>query len=120
MQTPDIHSTETHATVITEWIEAANAFDLDRYLSFFTDDAIFDDPSVGRAFPGRSGIAEYFTSYFVGYDTRTRLVALEARGEEVHVDVEFTGTFPGGRIGGTFDLTFAGDRIEHVLADLSH
>lgn len=104
--------------VVEEWIAAANTHETDRYLSYFTDDAVLDDPSVGRVFEGREGIADYFESYFIGYHTHTRLVRVDAEDGYLHVEVEFTGDFPGGRTGGIFDLTFAGATLAHVRADL--
>lgn len=111
--------TTTHDAVIADWIAAANSHDVERFLSFFEADAVLDDPSVGEKFEGHEGIGAYFTSYFIGYETQTRLLGVERRGETQHVDVDFTGSFPGGQTGGIFDITFAGDRIAHVRADLS-
>ena len=39
-------------------------------------------------------------------------------GDHEHVVVDFTGTFPGGQIGGVFDITFVGEKISYILADL--
>lgn len=111
---PDI---DQHA-VIEEWIAATNTHETSRYLSYFTDDAVLDDPSVGRVFERREGIADYFESYFVGYDTHTRLVRIDVEDGHLHVEVEFTGDFPGGRAGGIFDISFAGAKLAHVRADL--
>lgn len=104
--------------VVAAWIAATNTHDVDRYLSFFADDAVLDDPSVGEAFTGRGGLARYFQSYFVGYNTHTRLVGTEPRGGALHVEVDFTGDFPGGQTGGTFEVTFAGQKLARVTADL--
>jgi ketosteroid isomerase-like protein len=109
-----------HDTSIAEWIAAMNTHDSAAYLAFFTDDAVLDDPSVGEVFEGHAGINEYFQSYFVGYNTQTRLLSTEPRDGHVHVEVEFTGKFPEGRIGGIFDLTLTAEqKITHVRADLS-
>jgi len=62
--------------------------------------------------------ARYFQSYFVGYNTQTRLVSTEAREDSLHVEVDFTGDFPGGQTGGTFDIAFAGEKLARVQADL--
>jgi len=32
--------------------------------------------------------------------------------------VDFTGDFPGGQTGGTFDIAFAGEKLARVQADL--
>lgn len=109
---------EDHSDIITEWIAATNTHDTDRYLSHFTDDAVLDDVSVGRAFTGPTEIAEYFTSYFIGYNTHTTLVRIDPEGGYIHVEVDFTGDFPGGRTGGIFDITFSGTKLHRVTADL--
>lgn len=116
---PNINLTTTDQTAIVgDWITATNTHDVDQYLAFFADDAVLDDPSVGEAFTGKPGIARYFQSYFVGYNTQTRLVSTDARENSLHVEVDFTGDFPGGQTGGTFDITFAGEKLAHVTADL--
>ncbi|MCP2265511.1 YybH family protein [Promicromonospora thailandica] len=108
-----------HDTAIDEWIAATNSHDPAAYLAFFTQDAVLDDPSVGEVFEGHPGIGEYFRSYFIGYDTHTRLVGTEPRDGYIHVEVEFTGTFPERRIGGIFDVTLTPEhKIRHVRADL--
>jgi hypothetical protein len=114
----DMPSTE-HDSTIGEWIAATNTHDSASYLAFFTEDAVLDDPSVGEVFEGHAGINEYFQSYFVGYNTQTRLVSTEPRDGYLHVEVEFTGNFPERRIGGIFDVTLTADhKIQHVRADL--
>ncbi|MBG6233808.1 ketosteroid isomerase-like protein [Pedobacter sp. CAN_A7] len=106
---------------ITKWIAASNAFDTEKYLGLYLQDAILDDPSVGRKFEGHSGIKQYFDNYFIGYQTRTAQTALKIVDEEnAHLEVEFTGDFPEGKIGGTFDFTFKDGKIAFVKADLIH
>lgn len=112
-------TTGTSHAIISEWIEAMNTHDTEAYVSYFSQDAVLDDPSVGERFDGRAGIAEYFTRYFIAYDTTTRLLGITPSEGGLHVEVEFTGTFPGGRTGGVFDVTLAGDKISFVHADLT-
>jgi ketosteroid isomerase-like protein len=105
--------------IVSQWIDAANSHEAGRFLDHFTEDAVLDDPSVGQVYAGRARIGEYYESYFIGYNTQTRLVSTEPRGDELHVEVHFTGDFPGGQTGGIFDLTFTADqKIQHVRADL--
>jgi ketosteroid isomerase-like protein len=104
---------------IDEWLAVSNSYDTEKYLAFYAENAVFDDPSVGRKFNGRTGIKEYFTSYFIGYRTQTKKVELIATDENrAHLEVEFTGDFPEGTIGGTFDFEFVAGKIVYVLADL--
>lgn len=105
-------------TFIANWIAAGNSYDIDKYLDCYLPDAVLDDPSVGRKFKGHKGIREYFTSYFIGYNTQTKLVKLKLKGNEASLEVEFTGDFPGHKLGGRFDLQFKEGKISFVEADL--
>lgn len=106
---------------IHDWIAASNAFDTNGYLEFYLPDAVLDDPSVGRKFMGHKGIKDYFDSYFIGYNTQSRIVRLVViDSENAHLEVEFTGDFPEGKIGGTFDLRFRDGKIAFAKADLVH
>lgn len=111
-------TTIDHDALVTQWIAAANSHDTARFLTFFTADAVIDDPSVGDIFDGEEGVGRYFDSYFIGYNTQTRLVRTEPRDGILHVEVDFTGDFPGGQTGGIFDIAFDRDKISHVRADL--
>lgn len=106
-------------TFIKNWIAASNSFDIEKYLSFYLPEAILDDPSVGRKFEEHKGIKQYYDSYFIGYNTHTELVKLNVIDEEnAHLEVQFTGDFPEGKIGGTFDFKFREGKIAFVRADL--
>lgn len=108
-------------TFIKDWIASGNSFNTKEYLNFYQSDAILDDPSVGRKFIGHKGIKEYFDSYFIGYRTQTKLVELDViDNESAQLEVEFTGEFPEGKIGGTFDFKFKDGKISYVRADLVH
>lgn len=104
---------------ISEWLKAANAFDVEKHLSFYLEDAILDDHSVGTKFKRHSGIRKYFENYFIGYKTQTRLVELNIISDsQAHIEMDFTGEFPGGQIGGTFDFEFQNGKIKFVKAEL--
>jgi len=104
--------------LIKDWIAVANSYDTEKYLEFYLIDAVLDDPSVGRKFIGHDGIKDYFVSYFIGYQTQTELKKLETKDNSAYLEVEFTGEFPEGKIGGRFEFTFKDDKIEFVKADL--
>ena len=104
---------------IEDWLALSNAYNTEKYLEKWHKEAILDDPSVGQVFKGHSGIKKYFESYFIGYKTQTRLVRLDIISDnEAHIEVEFTGEFPEGKIGGIFDFTFKDGKIEKAKADL--
>ncbi len=108
--------------LISGWIAASNAFDTKKYLDYYLPDAILDDPSVGKKFIGHEGIRDYFESYFIGYTTKTEMVNLKISEDRqsAHLEVLFSGDFPEGNIGGTFDFKFKGEKIAFVKADLIH
>lgn len=104
---------------VKDWLAAANAFDTTRFLEKWHKNAVLDDPSVGQKFKGHPGIRSYFEDYFIGYKTQTKLVKLDPISDkEAHLTVHFTGEFPGGQIGGTFDLVFKDEKILKAKADL--
>ena len=108
-------------TFITEWIAASNTFSTEKYLSFYLPAAILDDPSVGRKFKGHKGIQQYFDDYFVGYNTHTDQVALKITDQQnAHLEVQFSGDFAEGKIGGTFEFKFENGKISFVSANLIH
>ncbi len=105
--------------VIHDWLAASNAYDVTRYLKMYHKDAVLDDPSVGQVFKGHPGIRKYFEDYFIGYQTQTRLIKLVPLNEHAaHIDVEFTGEFPGGKIKGVFDFVFKDGKIASAKAGL--
>lgn len=108
-----------YKTFISDFLSVSNAYGTENYLHFWHKNATLDDPSVGEVFKGHSGIRKYFEDYFIGYKTQTRLVKMEIINDnEIHTEVEFTGEFPGGKIGGTFDFSFKDGKIENAKAEL--
>lgn len=106
-------------TFIQDWLKAGNAYDKVAYLNMYHKTAVLDDPSVGKKFKGHAGIGQYFDDYFIGYKTKTRLLKLDIMAENAaHIEVEFTGEFPEGKIKGTFDFIFKGSKIASVKAAL--
>jgi ketosteroid isomerase-like protein len=80
--------------LVNNFIENANAFDVDGMLALFSFDAVIDDVSVGDAFVGADGVRRYLEQYFVGYRTTTRLLALEQKDDATaSARVDFTGDF---------------------------
>ncbi len=104
---------------ISEWLAFSDAYDTDGYVDMYHKDAVLDDPSVGQKFVGHAGIRRYFETYFIGYKTQTRLVNLDIINDDsARIEVEFTGEFPGGKLGGTFNFIFKDGKIAFVEADL--
>lgn len=107
--------------IINDWIKASNSFDSNYYLSFYLNEAMLDDLSVGRKFMGHKGIGNYFDSYFINYNTSTEIMNVVILDESrANLEVKFTGDFPEGEIGGTFEITFKNNKISYLIADLIH
>ncbi len=103
---------------LSDWIAVSNSYNTEKYLEKYLEDAVLNDPSVGRKFVGHNGIRDYYTSYFIGYKTQTKLMKSDIGDNKAHLEVEFTGEFPEGRIGGMFDFTFKDEKIATIKADL--
>ncbi len=104
---------------IEDWISVSNSYDTEKYLEFYHIESVLDDPSVGRKFLGKQGVREYYENYFIGYKTQTRKVAIVLKDQShAHLEVEFTGNFSEGKLGGTFDFVFKDAKICYAKADL--
>ncbi|NIG54538.1 nuclear transport factor 2 family protein [Chitinophaga sp. Cy-1792] len=107
------------AAFIQDWIAVSNIFDTAAYLQKWQESAILNDPSVGEVFKGHSGIRRYFETYFIGYKTHTKLLRLAIVSKTAaHIEVEFTGEFPGKKVNGTFDFIFKEGKIAEAKAEL--
>lgn len=103
---------------LNDWIAVSNSHDTEKYLHTYNEDAVLDDSSVGRKFMGHAGIRDYFSAYFIGYNTQTELVKMDIQQQHTFMEVIFTGDFPERKIRGTFDFTFKYEKIATVTADL--
>lgn len=104
---------------INDFLAVSNAYNTEKYLEKWHTNASIDDPSVGQVFEGHSGIKKYFENYFIDYKTQTKLIDLVILNDnEAHIEVEFRGEFPEGKIGGILDFIFKDGKILKVKADL--
>lgn len=104
---------------INKFITAANSYDTQTVLDLFAVDAVIDDVSVGEKFQGLAGIKKYFTTFFIGYHTKTEVLSL-AQSKPAHIlaNVDFTGDF--GHETGGLDFRFgATGLIVHIDAFLN-
>lgn len=79
-------------TLVENFIQTANAFDIEGILSLFASSAAIDDVSVGDAFMGKNSVRLYLERFFVGYNTASRLLSLEELDDfNALARVDFTG-----------------------------
>lgn len=103
---------------IERLLNATNAFAIDQALALFASDAKIDDPSVGQVFEGHAGIRDYLGKFFVGYNTYSRLLSSDVKGDgQISIRLDFTGDF--GHEIGVLDISFdENQQICHIRADL--
>ncbi|MBV7536819.1 nuclear transport factor 2 family protein [Duganella sp. sic0402] len=100
--------------MVTAFVDATNRYDVASVLALFAPDALIDDPSTGHCFNGHAGIRRYIERYFLGYQTRTRLISMERQGKgRVCVRLDFTGSF--GHEIGLLDILVNSDGLIHRI-----
>jgi ketosteroid isomerase-like protein len=105
-------------TLVENFIQAANAFDIDSTLAVFAPNAVIDDVSVGDAFKGHDGVRRYLDRFFVGYSTASRLLSLDQPDDHnVFLRLDFTGDF-GHEVGILRIAINSEGLIERIDADL--
>lgn len=104
--------------LIKRLIEATNRFDVDTAVALFAPEAVINDASVGDSFVGTAGVRNYFEQFFVGYNTVSKVLAVQVVSEHrATVRLDFTGDF--GHETGVLDITTGPDgRIIDIVADL--
>jgi hypothetical protein len=104
--------------LVENFIKTTNAFDIDSALSLFASETVIDNVSDGDAFEGREGVRRYLERFFVGYNTRSRLLSIENLDDfNAIVRLDFTGDF-GHEIGVLKIAINSAGLIERIDADL--
>lgn len=104
MKSPNIQ------TVVQQFIDTCNQFDVKQALTLFAKDAVIDDVSVGQTFKNTSGVKNYLEKYFVGYNTFTKLESLKLISKtQALAHVDFTGDF--GHETGSLNFTINADGL---------
>ena len=81
-------------TAMQNFVNAANAFDVEGVLALFAPDGLIEDSSVGETFRGRGGVRSYVEEYFVGYQTQSTVLSVEERdARRTTARVDFVGNF---------------------------
>jgi hypothetical protein len=81
-------------TMMQKFVDAANAFDVDGIVALFAPQGLIEDSSVGETFRGHDGVRQYAEEYFVGYQTRSTVLSVDAIDERhMTARVDFTGNF---------------------------
>jgi len=86
--------------MIRDWVEAENSQDADEFASFYTDDCVWEDVSLGLVNRGRKQVKAYFKSMFAAFpDLKFDVQSVFATGDwgvcEWVMTGSQTGRFPG-------------------------
>lgn len=108
--------TDTLPAVITTYLTAHQARDLDPALAACTDDAVVTDE--GRTHRGKQEIRAWLARSASEYTYTTTLVAAHRVDDDHYVAVHhLEGDFPGGVVDLRFRFTLAGDRIAELVIE---
>lgn len=117
-------------TVIEQYINAYNRFDVDGMLALLTSDVLFEDVSDGQVTAATSGIAEFRQlaeqSKGLFSERRQTITALKFRPASVVASIAWRGVFaidvPNGPAAGTVielqgesEFEFSGERISRIV-----
>lgn len=53
--------------MLRDWVEAENSQDVDKFASFYTDDAVWEDVALGLVNRGKKEVKDYFKAMFVAF-----------------------------------------------------
>ena len=105
--------------IISDYINVSNNYDTQGYLATFSEDAIIKEDSLGKALVGKKEIQHYFETYFINYQTQTKVLTYTTSDNIIDMKVLFTGNFPGEEINGLFKFTLnSSGFIANLEADL--
>lgn len=95
--------------VAREYFSAANAFDVERTVALFADDAAVQDE--GKAIRGRTAIREWVERTMRDFSATAVPEHVDVRDDGVAITALVSGNFPGSPARLTFRFTAAGERI---------
>ncbi|WP_379135185.1 nuclear transport factor 2 family protein [Paenibacillus sp. sgz500958] len=109
---------QTLPVSISTYIEGSNKYDMDMYLSAFSDSAMIEEKSIGQDLKGKVEIQNYFLDYFINYQTHTEIIEYKVKENVVDMRVLFKGSFPGNEIMGFYQFWLEDGKIIKLVADL--
>jgi ketosteroid isomerase-like protein len=95
--------------VASAYFAAANAFDIDRTVALFTEEALVKDE--GKDIRGRTAIREWIERTMREYAAIATPEHVDVRDGGVAITALVSGTFPGSPARLTFRFTVTGERI---------
>ena len=101
--------------VVSIYIDASNAHDVEAIVDCFTDDAIVRDENAMRH--GSTEIRRWATETIEKYKFQLKPLSADEREGETILSMEVSGSFPGSPITLDYHFTIANDKIESLIID---
>jgi ketosteroid isomerase-like protein len=101
--------------VISMYIDASNAHDVEAIVDCFAADAIVRDENALRH--GQIDIGRWATETIEKYKFQFKPLSADERDAETILSVEVSGSFPGSPITLDYRFTIANDKIKSLLID---
>ncbi|OOM81111.1 nuclear transport factor 2 family protein [Clostridium sp. BL-8] len=104
--------------IIESYIDASNKHDVEAYVNTFSDSCEIQEKSIGSNLIGKNEVRNYFSTYFVGYETYTEIIEYYVKENFVDMRVLFKGNFPENEITGLYQFFIEEGKIVKLVADL--
>ncbi|MFD7160525.1 sigma-70 family RNA polymerase sigma factor [Kribbella sp. NPDC059898] len=101
--------------LVSDWMEAFQAFDIQRLVALLTDDAWIKMPPLPWEYQGREACERFFNTMAGSPGGHRRLVPTRANGQPAYGSYTLDTTTGIWRANGFFVLTLAGDRIHEII-----
>jgi len=87
--------------MMNEYLAAWNAHDVEKLLSFFTDDIVYDDVPIGKAYRGKKEVKDFAISTFANFpDFKLEMKPSFIAGDQAAGEWVMSGTFANSNIPG--------------------
>jgi hypothetical protein len=101
--------------VISRYIEASNAHDVEAIVDCFSDDAIVRDENAMQQ--GKIEISRWATETIENYKFQFKPLSADEHAAETVLNVEVSGSFPGSPVTLDYHFIIANDKIESLIID---
>ena len=101
--------------VLTKYIEASNAHDIEEIVNCFADDAVVRDENATRH--RKIEIRRWATETIEKYKFHFKPLSANEHGGKTILSMEVSGSFPGSPIALEYHFTIANDKIESLIIE---
>ena len=102
-------------SVISRYVGASNAHDVEAIVACFADDAVVRDENTTRH--GKIDIGCWATETIQKYKFHFKPLRADEHGTKTILSMEVSGSFPGSPISLNYHFTIANDKIQSLMID---